>query len=99
MARPGSPLPHATNLRLSEVQYRHLVIRANLDGVTLSEAIRRCVERDIDATPGLGPDPAVPAPPDDSMAWRSFVSIPGLDLAAAIDELRQEHDEDAANAH
>ena len=73
-------VPYALNFRLNERQYRHLIAQATLAELSLSEAMRQALDRDIAAQPDLEGDVA--------MSYRTLLQT--VELDAAVQQL-QEH--------
>lgn len=83
-SRPGSPLPHATQFRMSEVQYRHLAVLADLNDCTMSEALRSIIEADIDRADDLVDDETG----QPVSHYRSILKVG--DFSGALEQLRSE---------
>ena len=79
MTDPRGPLHHATNFRMSERHYRHLVTQATLAEIPISEAIRQALDRDIAAQPDLEGDV--------SMSYDALLQA--VELERAVAQLRE----------
>lgn len=77
--RPTSRLPYALSLRLTELQYRHLVAQATLHGIGVSEAARAAIDRAIEEAPDLEGDV--------EMTYASLLLA--LDLESSAEQLRE----------
>lgn len=84
MTPPRSATNHALSLRLTDEQWKHLALQARLHGVTLSEAARRALERDIEAQPDLGHGDGSPG---SSMAYRTMLALTLPEVESRIREL------------
>lgn len=87
MADLSATNSRAVTVRLPELLYNHLVAQASLHDLSLAEAHRQALERDLDAQPGLKHEDGSPG---ESMSYRGFLQL--ADFSAAIAELHDQAD-------
>jgi hypothetical protein len=74
-----SPHPYAINLRISTAHYRHLVLEAERQSISMAEATRRCIDAAIDATPVITDEEGSPA-----IKYRNLLGILDGDALDAL---------------
>lgn len=65
-----SPTPYALSLRISTAQYRHLVIEADRQGVSMAAATRQILDAAIDGKPRVTDEDG-----DDFTSYRTLLSV------------------------
>lgn len=80
-----SPKPFVLNVRISQLQWRHLALQAERRDVTVAAVVRELLERDVDAQPAIE---SGEFPGDVAMSYRTLLGIVEDGHLEAIGEAR-----------